>query len=113
MFTPQKKALSSLSLTPRNGVVASASNSRTALKGKAVAFEDGPPPLGSLSESRAKTTSEFDSVDMNDWRSFKEAGLLDRAEMERKDLEALAEKASRLQNEVRECTLLDFCVYFG
>ena len=103
MFTPQRKALSSLSLTTRSGVVGAASNSRHAVTGKSVSFMDGPPPpLGSLSDSGAKPTSELDTADMNDWRRFKEVGLLDQAEMERKDLDALAEKAFKLQSEVSE-----------
>ncbi|KAF3432587.1 hypothetical protein FNV43_RR27327 [Rhamnella rubrinervis] len=101
MFTPQRKALSSLSLTPRGGVVGAASYSRNTVKGKSVSFMDGPPPpLGFLSDSGAKRTLESDTANMNDWRRFKEVGLLDQAEMERKDLEALAEKAFKLQSEL-------------
>lgn len=101
MFTPQRKALSSLSLAPRNGAASTASNTRDAVKGKSVSFmDDPPPPLASLSSSGAKPTSELDTADMKDWRRFKEMGLLDQAEMERKDLEALAEKASKIQSVV-------------
>uniref|UniRef100_A0A2P2J672 Uncharacterized protein MANES_06G074000 n=2 Tax=Rhizophora mucronata TaxID=61149 RepID=A0A2P2J672_RHIMU len=109
MFTQQSKASPAVRFTPhRKGVVitsptgAGASNSRTGSggKGKAVAFLDGPPlpppPAGLLSESPAV----LDTKDMEDWRRFREVGLLDEAAMERKDREALLEKASRLEKEL-------------
>ncbi|PON49630.1 Protein CROWDED NUCLEI [Trema orientale] len=89
MFTPQRKATTvALSLAPRVG----------ADKGKAVASLDGPPPpLGSLSETRVKTTSDSE---LDDWRRFREVGLLDEASMVRKDHEALAEKVTKLETQI-------------
>ncbi|KAJ8448213.1 hypothetical protein Cgig2_025137 [Carnegiea gigantea] len=108
MFTPQRKApWTPATSAPRTEPRASASrfgNSTDAsLKGKAVAFIDGPPPpppppLGSLAFDTVGRG--VDSGNLDDWRSFKEAGLLDESAMERKDREALLEKVSRLEKEL-------------
>nr|GMD35526.1 protein CROWDED NUCLEI 2-like [Ipomoea batatas]GMD53153.1 protein CROWDED NUCLEI 2-like [Ipomoea batatas] len=92
MFTPQKKSWSALSNTGKG-------------KGKAVAFVDGPaapppPPVALLSENGGRGVRDMEN--MEDWRRFKEAGLLDEAAMERRDREALLEKAERLEREVRD-----------
>lgn len=91
MFTPQRKAAP---WTP-----APRASSAAAVKGKAVAFIDAPPPappLGSLGVAAER----LDNGNLNDWRRFKEAGLLDEEAMERKDREALLEKVSRLEKEL-------------
>lgn len=87
------------------------------MKGKAVAFADVPilPPLGLLSESGMKAAEEDRVVGMEDWRRFMEAGFLDEAEMERRDLAAVSEKVSRLEREVWiECywILSNFVYYY-
>lgn len=97
MFSPQRKTRQGITLTPRSGVV---SNPRTAAKGKSVVFADGPPappPLGSLS-GNIEVGGEMEN--MEDWRKFKEEGLLDETALERRDREALLEKVSKLQREV-------------
>ncbi|XP_024019412.1 protein CROWDED NUCLEI 1 [Morus notabilis] len=97
MFSPQRKATASaLSLTPRSGVF-----SRNAGQDKTAAFVEGPPPppLGSLSGAKSASL-ESEMGNMDDWRRFKEAGLLDEAAMVRKDHEALTEKLSNLENQL-------------
>lgn len=118
MFTPQKKTWSGLSLTPgketpsvgRSGLGARVStpNPSSSIKGKGVAYVDSPahqppplppPPVSFLGESGGRDLPSMKNLD--DWRSFKEAGLLDEATMERRDREVLIEKVSRLEREVR------------
>ncbi|KAJ0242840.1 Protein CROWDED NUCLEI 3 [Hirschfeldia incana] len=63
-------------------------NPATDRKGKSVAFSD-------------ETTTpphRFGSVD--DWRTFREVGLLDEASLERKDIDALIEKNLKLEKEL-------------
>ncbi|CAN0876534.1 Protein CROWDED NUCLEI 2 [Linum grandiflorum] len=110
MFPRQRRPSPAITLTPRNeghkgaGTSNAATpNPRSVGKGKAVAFVDGPslppphpPPTGLLSDSDMATEDE----DFEAWRRFRELGLLDEAVMERKDHEALMEKASILEKEL-------------
>ncbi|KAI3763908.1 hypothetical protein L2E82_13906 [Cichorium intybus] len=104
MFTTQQRATRSpLSITPRTGRQNIGNTPiHVSGKGKAVAFMDDPtpppPPLGLLNENGASAAAEV--TDLDDWRAFKEAGLLDEASMERKDREALVEKTARLEKEL-------------
>lgn len=93
MFTPQRKAWPAVTaIAPRSASAAATG------KGKAVAFADIPPPLDSLSGEAA--AAEIGGGDMEDWKRFREAGLLDEAVMQRKDREALLLKLSKLENEL-------------
>ncbi|XP_011021406.1 PREDICTED: putative nuclear matrix constituent protein 1-like protein isoform X2 [Populus euphratica] len=106
MFTPQRRPSPAITLTPRSemhrsgGANAGATSTGIGAKGKAVALIDGalppPPPVGSLSGN----AGELDTEDVEAWRRFREVGLLDEAAMERRDREALLEKASRLEKEL-------------
>lgn len=106
MFTPQRRPSPAITLTPRSemhrsgGANAGATSTGIGAKGKAVALIDGalppPPPVGSLSGN----VGALDTEDVEAWRRFREVGLLDEAAMERRDREALLEKASRLEKEL-------------
>ncbi|OMP04356.1 putative nuclear matrix constituent protein 1-like protein-like protein [Corchorus olitorius] len=105
MFTPQRKTW--VGLTPmlpteqqRQGV----SNAKTGEKGKTVAFLDDPrklppPPVVSLS---SPLNVGLEDEGMEDWRWFKEAGLLDEASLERRDHEALVERLSKIEQELHD-----------
>ncbi|OVA09014.1 hypothetical protein BVC80_9097g79 [Macleaya cordata] len=104
MFTPQRK-VSGWSLTPhKNGGGSTVQNPRNAdgslSKGKSAAFVEGPPPpVSFLGENGG--TKDGDG-DMEVWRKFREAGLLDEASLEKKDREALIERVSKLEKELFE-----------
>ncbi|CAL1408335.1 unnamed protein product [Linum trigynum] len=109
MFPQQRRASPAITLTPAHNSAgtsnAATPNPRSVGKGKAVAFVHGPsllpsdpppPPTGLLNDSGMAAEDE----DSEAWRRFREVGLLDEAVMERKDREALMEKASRLEKEL-------------
>ncbi|KAK1425604.1 hypothetical protein QVD17_20958 [Tagetes erecta] len=105
MYTTQQRVTRSpLSITPRaDGPMFGNPVRHVSGKGKAVAFYDGPPPpppppLGLLNDNETVNAVEGEGLD--DWKRFKEAGLLDEAVMEKKDHEALVEKAKRLEKEL-------------
>ncbi|XWS64368.1 hypothetical protein CRYUN_Cryun06bG0180100 [Craigia yunnanensis] len=110
MFTPQNKAWPGLILTPPTDPQRPrVSNTRTVGidgKGKAVAFVDDPrklppPPVGFLS-GKGPLNVRVEEEYMEDWRRFKEAGLLDEVALERKDHEALVERLSNLEGELEK-----------
>lgn len=96
MFTP-KRQWARPSRTPRTEV----RTPNPSGKDKLVAFIDDPPPppppRGLLSDDGDRVETE----NMEDWRRFRELGLLDEAALERRDREALLEKVQRLEREVR------------
>uniref|UniRef100_A0A803KV77 Nuclear matrix constituent protein 1-like protein n=1 Tax=Chenopodium quinoa TaxID=63459 RepID=A0A803KV77_CHEQI len=99
MFTPQRKApwtpSTSTPITePRHLQTPSFNPSFT---GKTTSFLDAPPPTNSLA---APESVEFDGCHMEDWRRFKEVGLLDESALERKDHQAMLGKISRLEKEL-------------
>ncbi|OMO83566.1 putative nuclear matrix constituent protein 1-like protein-like protein [Corchorus capsularis] len=95
MFTPQRKTWGGLTPKPPT-------NAKTGEKGKTVAFLDDPrklppPPVVSLS---SPLNVGLEDEGMEDWRWFKEAGLLDEASLERRDHEALVERLSKIEQEL-------------
>ncbi|CAK9140522.1 unnamed protein product [Ilex paraguariensis] len=84
-YTFKRNSRSVISITPRREASKSgtATNSRNLGKGKAVVFVHGlpPPPIGSLNESVAKVVLE----NLEDWRRFRDARLLDKVKMERRN----------------------------
>ncbi|CAA0820166.1 Protein CROWDED NUCLEI 1 [Striga hermonthica] len=95
MFTPNRQ-WPGPSMTPKSE--ARARRYPTG-KDKTVALIDGPPPPPPnvlLSDSADRDDVE----NMEDWRRFREVGLLDEAALERRDREALQEKVERLEREL-------------
>lgn len=96
MFTPNRQ-WTGPSRTPRSEV----RTPNPTGKDKLVAFIDGPPPpppRGLLSDNGDRAETE----NMEDWRRFREVGLLDEAALERRDREALLEKVQRLERELHD-----------
>lgn len=93
MFTPHKTNWSNLTTTtPRK---MPHTNPRSSSKGK---FVDDPAPPRSL--LAGEYVAVVDTGDVEDWRRFSEAGLLDEAAMERKDRGVVLEKVAKLEKEV-------------
>ncbi|PIN25939.1 hypothetical protein CDL12_01353 [Handroanthus impetiginosus] len=95
MFTP-KRQWPGPSSTPRSELRGTLTPTG---KDKMVAFIEGPPPpppTGLLSENGTEARVE----NMEDWRRFREVGLLDEAELQRRDREALEERIKRLEREL-------------
>lgn len=96
MFTPQRQ-WAGPSRTPRS----EARTPNLTGNNKLVALIDDapppPPPTGLLSDNGNIGSTE----NMEDWRRFREVGLLDEAALERRDREALQERTQRLEREVR------------
>jgi len=100
MFTPQRKSRpigTPASFTPHR---IGATPKSALAKGKAVVIADEPPPppLGSLTDTGDDVVVASSYAE--DWKRFREVGLLDEAVMKRKDDEAMMEKISRLEKEV-------------
>lgn len=117
MFTPQRKGWVGF-LSP-NG------NTNPASKGKAVTGGQEslpPPPRDSLAENGGGGGVDVTGVsggvkggisgEMESWRLFRDAGLMDESLLARKDREALAQKITELEKEVCLTTPLTFSIFF-
>lgn len=95
MFTPQWK-------TPTSSVPRTNSRYTQSIsaKNKDFAIFDAPPMPPPTNSLAASESSGFDDGNLEDWKRFKEAGLLDESAIERKDRQALLDKMSRLEKEV-------------
>ncbi|KAL6529246.1 hypothetical protein OROGR_014869 [Orobanche gracilis] len=95
MFIP-KRQWPGLPMTPNS----EARKRNPTGKDKMVALIDGPPPppppIGLLNDDSNRDYVE----NMEDWRRFREVGLLDEAALERRDGEALQERTKRLEKEL-------------
>ncbi|RWR93994.1 protein CROWDED NUCLEI 1 [Cinnamomum micranthum f. kanehirae] len=101
MFTPQRKGWYGWPISPRSDAQrtgGAVSNSR-----KGVRKEGVSPPVASLDDNRGNSVVGFDGGgDLEAWRRFQEAGLLDEAGLEKKDREALVEKIRKVERELFE-----------
>ncbi|KAL0396838.1 UNVERIFIED_CONTAM: protein CROWDED NUCLEI 2 [Sesamum calycinum] len=95
MFTPKRQWLGP-SMTPKSEVRGTPNPTG---KNKMVAFVDGPPPPPPTS-FLSENGNTPDVENMEDWRRFREVGLLDEAALERRDREALKERLERLEREL-------------
>ncbi|XP_057528626.1 nuclear matrix constituent protein 1-like [Amaranthus tricolor] len=95
MFTPQWK-------TPTSSVPRTNSRYTQSIsaKNKDFAIFDAPPMPPPTNSLAASESSGFDDGNLEDWKRFKEAGLLDESAIERKDRQALLDKMSRLEKEL-------------
>ncbi|KNA06715.1 hypothetical protein SOVF_178410 [Spinacia oleracea] len=102
MFTPQRKA----PWTPATSIPRTEPRINTrylqtpSAKGKTAAFLDAPPIPPPTSSLAAAENVVFDGGNLEDWRRFKEVGLLDESSLERKDRQATLDKISRLEQEL-------------
>ncbi|XP_017227000.1 nuclear matrix constituent protein 1-like [Daucus carota subsp. sativus] len=95
MFTPQKSNTNRSNLIPTTTM--SHTNPRSTNKAKSVVFVDDPAP------PRALLGGDYVAVERGeeeDWRRFREAGLLDEAAMEQRDRDAVVEKVAKLEREL-------------
>ena len=98
MFTPQKSNTNRSNLIPTTTM--SHTNPRSTNKAKSVVFVNDPAP------PRALLGGDYVAVERGeeeDWRRFREAGLLDEAAMEQRDRDAVVEKVAKLEREVGMC----------
>ncbi|XP_019710051.1 nuclear matrix constituent protein 1 isoform X1 [Elaeis guineensis] len=113
MFTPQKKGWAGWSLSPRVGDGPDGGsapvNARSAGglslgkgkgKGKSVVEALPPPPQASLGENGNDAAGGAGDVEV--WRRFREAGLLDESVLQKKEKEALVQRISELETELHE-----------
>lgn len=113
MFTPQKKGWAGWSLSPRvgdgpDGGLATV-NARSAGglslgkgKGKSVAADALPPPPPQASLGGNGSDGAGGAGDVEVWRRFREAGLLDESVLQRKEKAALVQRISELETEVSD-----------
>lgn len=97
MFTPRRQ-WPGPSITPKSEVRTPNPTGNDEL----VAFINGPPPPPPPTGLLSENGNRADMENMEDWRRFREVGLLDEAALERRDREALKERIQRLEREVRK-----------
>lgn len=121
MFTPQKKGWS---LSPsirdfnENGL-GSPSNLQgrvgdsASLKGKGKNVVEEPrPPQALLGENAGDTIGGW-GAEVDAWRHFRDAGLLDESVLQRKDREALIQRINAVEKEVIDAIYLFIYLFFS
>ncbi|KAF1879813.1 hypothetical protein Lal_00039685, partial [Lupinus albus] len=93
-LTPQRKATpTAASSTPHRGTTSNLPSFVS--KGKSVLFEEEPlflVPFSSISDTTEEVEVGFDYGNMDDWRKFKEVGLVGEAILQRKDHKVVSDK---------------------